>query len=62
MPPPVSVTVPTDALSVTGSQSGSLKVPVIEAIWPSFTSTEAPLTLMMGGWLTSRSTCRKKAA
>ena len=42
------VTVPTDALSVTGSESGSLKVPVIEAGSPLFTSTETASALTYG--------------
>ena len=48
VPPPVSVTEPIEALNVTGSPSGSLKVPVADASCPSLTVTAAVFVLTYG--------------
>ena len=39
---------PTDAVRVTASPSGSANVPVIVAVWPSFTVTAVPFALTYG--------------
>ena len=43
----LSVTVPIEAVSMTLSVPGSLAVPLLVAVWPSFTATAA-LTLALG--------------
>src|SRR5690349_21860565 len=49
VPLPLLTTVPTEAVSVTVSPLASVTVPVLVAVWPSFTVTDALADVSTGG-------------